>query len=244
MMNAVKTMTAKQGEEIARENKTKRPLTRWLAAAALVAGLILAFRSLPIGDALRAATAWVESLGVLAPVAFVVIYALSVVLFVPGSVLTAAAGTLFGVVSGSIYVSIASTLGASLAFLIGRHLARAKVEQRISGNERFAAIDAAVSREGWKIVGLTRLSPAFPFTLLNYAYGITRVKFSHYLIASWIGMMPGTVLYVYLGSLGKAASEGRSPAQWVMYGVGLLATIGVTVYVTKIARRALRTRIS
>ena len=99
--------------------------------------------------------------------------------------------------------------------------------------------------EGWKVVGLTRLSPIFPFTLLNYAYGVTKVKFSHYVLASWIGMMPGTILYVYVGSLGKAAasSNGKTPLEWTFYGLGLLATIIVTVYVTKIAKRALNKKI-
>ena len=95
------------------------------------------------------------------------------------------------------------------------------------------------------MVGLTRLSPVFPFTLLNYAYGVTRVKFTHYVLASWIGMMPGTILFVYVGSLGKAAasSEGKSALEWTFYGVGLLATIIVTIYVTKIAKQALNKKI-
>ncbi|MEM9018272.1 MAG: TVP38/TMEM64 family protein [Verrucomicrobiota bacterium] len=212
------------------------------ALAAIIASLVF----LPIGDWLRAATGWIESLGFWAPVAFILIYAISVVFFVPGSVLTAASGTLFGVVWGSVYVSIASVLGASLAFLIGRHLARGWVEGRIEGNRTFSSIDGAVAKEGWKIVGLTRLSPIFPFTLLNYAYGITRVKFSHYLLASWIGMAPGTVLYVYIGSLGKAASEAssKSATEWIAYGVGLIATLTVTVFVTRMARRALEAKIS
>ena len=222
----------------------RQAIPKILKLAAIITAVVVAVKTLPLADALRATATWIESLGFWAPIAFIVIYALSVVLFLPGSVLTAAGGALFGVVYGSIYVSVASTLGASLAFLIGRHLARGRIENKIANNERFAAIDAAVAKEGWKIVGLTRLSPAFPFTLLNYGYGITQVKFRHYLVASWIGMMPGTVLYVYLGSLGKAAGEGRSPAQWAMYGVGLVATIAVTVYITKIARKALKQRIS
>ncbi|MFT5413196.1 MAG: putative membrane protein YdjX (TVP38/TMEM64 family) [Verrucomicrobiales bacterium] len=177
-------------------DRPKRMLPKILIVLAVIAGLVVFFKTVPIGEAMRAATAWVESLGFWAPVGFIAIYALSVVFFIPGSILTAAAGTLFGVVSGSVYVSIASTLGASVAFLVGRYVARSKIEKRIEGNERFAAIDGVVAKEGWKIVGLTRLSPAFPFTLLNYAYGVTRVKFSHYLLASWIGMMPGTVFYV------------------------------------------------
>jgi uncharacterized membrane protein YdjX (TVP38/TMEM64 family) len=115
----------------------------------------------------------------------------------------------------------------------------------IEDNARFRAIDAAVGREGWKIVGLTRLSPAFPFNLLNYAYGITGVRLRDYFFASWVGMLPGTVMYVYLGSLAGSLATlggrggGRTPAQWALYVVGLLATIAVTVSVTRIARTAL-----
>ena len=162
-------------------------------------------------------------------------------LFIPGSVLTLGAGAIFGVVWGSGYVSISSTLAATCAFLVGRYLARDAIARKIEGNERFAAIDKAVAREGWKIVGLTRLSPVFPFTLLNYAFGLTQVKLRDFVLASWIGKMPGTVMYVYLGSLAKAASgeRTRTTGEWVLYGVGLLATAVVTVFVTRIAKKAL-----
>jgi uncharacterized membrane protein YdjX (TVP38/TMEM64 family) len=95
-------------------------------------------------------------------------------------------------------------------------------------------------------VGLTRLSPVFPFTLLNYAFGLTRVKLSHYVLASWIGMMPGTVMYVYLGSLAKAATgeRTRTTGEWALYGVGLLATVAVTIFVTRIAKQALAKKIA
>lgn len=178
------------------------------------------------------------------------LYVLATVLFLPGWILTLGAGAVFGVIKGSILVSIGATLGATAAFLIGRHLARGWVASKTAGNPRFEAIDAAVAREGWKIVGLTRLSPAFPFNLLNYAFGLTRVSLRDYVLASWIGMMPGTVMYVYLGSLaGDLATLGsgrasRTPAEWGLYVVGLLATVGVTVYVTRIARAALDKRIT
>ncbi|MDF1811882.1 MAG: TVP38/TMEM64 family protein [Verrucomicrobiales bacterium] len=200
---------------------------------------------LPIGEYLTKSISWIETLGVWGPIAFIGIYILAVVFFVPGSLLTAASGTIFGVVWGAAYVSIASTLGATLAFLIGRYLARGWVEKKIAGNESFSAIDSGVAEQGWKIVGLTRLSPVFPFSLLNYAYGITKVKLRHYVLVSWIGMFPGTLLYVYIGSLGKAATESgsKSPAEWAMYGVGLLATVVVTIYITKISRKALQQKI-
>ncbi|MGV3756026.1 MAG: TVP38/TMEM64 family protein [Verrucomicrobiota bacterium] len=183
----------------------------------------------------------IERLGPLGPVLFIAAYILATVLFLPGSVLTLGAGAIFGVVWGSVYVSLGSTLGATAAFLVGRYAARGWVEKKIAGNQTFAAIDRAVAAEGWKIVGLTRLSPVFPFSLLNYGFGVTRVGLREFILASWVGMMPGTVMYVYLGSLARVGTEGqtKSPAQWAMYGAGLVATIAVTYFVTKIARQAL-----
>ena len=221
-------------------------LKKILPTLVIVVLLVAAFRALPLAEWLQAALNWVDSLGPWGPVAFIFLYALAVVFFFPASAMTLAAGTGFGVVLGSVYVSLASTLGAALAFLVGRHVARKAIQKRIDGNKTFSAIDSAVADEGWKVVGLTRLSPIFPFTLLNYAYGVTKVKFTHYVLASWIGMMPGTILYVYVGSLGKAAasSNGKSPLEWTFYGMGLLATIIVTVYVTKIAKQALDKKIN
>ena len=169
----------------------------------------------------------------------------AVVVFVPASLLTLAAGAIFGLVEGTLYVFVAAVLGSCLAFLVGRHAARSAVERRIAGNPRFAAIDRAVGRQGRWIVFLLRLSIVFPFNLLNYALGLTSVRFVDYAAAS-IGMLPGTVLYVYLGKVGGdlAAVAGGAPmdgglAQTTLLAVGLAATVLVTVYVTRIARRAL-----
>ncbi|MGH2416496.1 MAG: TVP38/TMEM64 family protein, partial [Microcystaceae cyanobacterium] len=153
-----------------------------------------------INNTLQSILAWIDSLGSWGPVAFVIIYILAAVFLISGAILTLGAGVLFGVVKGSILVSIASTLAATVAFLIGRYLARGWVTKQIESKPKFKAIDAAVAREGWKIVGLTRLSPLFPFVFLNYAFGITQVSLKDYVLASWIGMMPGTVMYVYIGS--------------------------------------------
>ncbi len=194
---------------------------------------------------LNQALAWIDGLGWIGPLVFVVLYIASTVLFIPGSALTLGAGALFGVVKGTLIVSVASTLGATAAFLVGRYLARDWVARKIEKHDKFAAIDQAVGHEGWKIVGLTRLSPVFPFTLLNYAYGLTKVSLRDYFFASWIGMLPGTVMYVYLGSLARLGVEAEAggTAQVVLRIVGLLATIGVTVYVTRVARKALAKRV-
>jgi len=215
-------------------------------AVALIAAAIVAFKYFDGQELLKQAIDWVGQLGRWGPIIFIAIYILAAVLFIPGSVLTLGAGAVFGVVWGSIYVSIASTLGATAAFLVGRYLARDAIARKIEGNQRFAAIDKAVAKEGWKIVGLTRLSPVFPFTLLNYAFGLTQVKLRDYVLASWIGMMPGTVMYVYIGSLAQAATgeRERTTGEWVLYGVGLLATVVVTVFVTRIAKKALAKKIT
>ncbi len=228
---------------------------RWLAAAkALLALLLLVvlfagLRFLGIQELLKDFLDWVSGLGAWGVLLYILIYILACVLFVPGSILTLGAGVMFGVVKGSIVVSVAATCGATCAFLVGRYLARGWVAEKMVHYPRFQAIDEAVGREGWKIVGLTRLSPVFPFNLLNYAFGLTRVSLRDYFWASWIGMLPGTVLYVYLGALiGDLALLGtqersRTAAEWVFYLVGLAATVAVTVYVTRLARSALAKKV-
>ncbi len=215
---------------------------KWAILLVVIAALVTVFTLFDARGLLHHVLEAVARLGAWGPVLFVAVYVIAAVLFVPGSALTLGAGALFGVVWGSVYVSVGATLGATAAFLVGRYVARGWVAKKIEGNAKFAAIDRAVADEGWKIVGLTRLSPVFPFTLLNYAFGLTRVKLRDYMLASWIGMMPGTVMYVYLGSLARAAGEKKSPAEWALYGVGLGATIVVTVFITRIARRALAER--
>jgi len=168
----------------------------------------------------------------------------------PAVVLTLGAGAVFGVAWAFVTVSIAATLGATAAFLVGRYLARGWVTRRLAGSPRLGAIDAAVAREGWKIVALTRLSPAFPFVLLNYAFGLTRVRLRDYVLASWLGMMPGIALYTYLGSLAgdvaaaAAGGRARTPGEWALYALGFVATLAVTVYATRVARAALAQRIT
>jgi len=159
----------------------------------VIAAIVILFKIFDIQQKLQDFIEWVPSLGVVAPVVFAVIYALACVLFIPGSVLTLGAGAIFGLVQGSIVVSIASTLGATLSFLVGRYFLRGAISKKVEENPKFKAIDDAVAKEGWKIVGLTRLSPIFPFTLLNYGYGITKVTLKDYVLASWIGLSHGRI---------------------------------------------------
>jgi uncharacterized membrane protein YdjX (TVP38/TMEM64 family) len=195
------------------------------------------------------ALTWIEQLGPWGAIVFILLYNLATVLFIPGSLLTLGGGVIFGVFWGSIYVFIAATLGATFAFLIGRYLTRDWVAKKIADNSKFQAIDNAVAKEGFKIVLLTRLSPVFPFTLLNYALGITKVSLTDYILGS-IGMIPGTIMYVYLGSLaGNIAMIGAGnvptnpqaeTAQWIIRIVGFIATVAVTIYITHLAKKSLQ----
>ncbi|MDZ8028814.1 MAG: TVP38/TMEM64 family protein [Nostoc sp. DedQUE11] len=198
---------------------------------------------------LRDALQWIDSLGTVGAIAFIALYIIATVAFFPGSILTLGAGVIFGIIWGSLYVFIGATLGATAAFLVGRYLARDWVARKIADNKKFAAIDQTVGREGLKIVLLTRLSPIFPFNLLNYAFGITGVSLKDYFIGS-VGMIPGTIMYVYIGSLagnlaaiGTEAQPTNPTIQWTIRIVGFIATVAVTIYVTRIARKALEDEI-
>ena len=228
----------------------KRSILRLTAALLLVTAMGFGFFLLPVRDYISQFLEQVKEMGTLGPVLLAALYIPACLLFLPGWILTMGAGFAFGVVRGTIAVSVGSTLGAVAAFLVGRTLARDWIEQKVAGNARFRAIDRAVGQQGFKIVLLTRLSPIFPFNLLNYAFGITKVSLRDYVLASWIGMLPGTVMYVYLGSAVKSLSDlvaGKvdgGVGQKVLFALGLLATIAVTVLVTRIARKALQESIS
>ena len=213
-----------------------------LAGALCVAAIIL---FVPAENIAKYVLDESQSLGFWGYAVFVLVYMAFTVLFVPGFILTVGAGAAFGLLPGFIAVSVGSTLGAAAAFVIGRFFARGWVAGKIVGKPRFAAIDKAVGKQGTRIVFLTRLSPVFPFNLLNYAYGLTKIPLGKYTLASWVGMMPGTLLYVYVGALAgtvaKAATHTPEATTFetTMKVVGFAATLAVTVYLTKIARSAL-----
>ena len=199
----------------------------------------------PIQTTIQSTLEWIAGLGAIGPIALIAVYLVATVAFVSGGLLTLGAGALFGVGAGSIYAFIGASLGATAAFLVGRYLARDWVSKKLEAYPKFQAIDQAVGREGLKIVLLTRLSPVFPFVLLNYAFGITGVSLRDYVIG-FVGMIPGTLLYTYLGSaVGSLAAlftqsdRPKSPAEYALFIVGLITTFGVTWFVTRIARRAL-----
>jgi len=221
--------------------------SRWIRLGlGLAAVVVLVLVGRELGAVVPRFKEWVGELGVWGPVVFMVGYALAVVGFVPASALTLGAGAIFGVVEGTLLTLVGATVGATAAFWIARNLARHRVEARIQGDRRFAAIDRAIAKEGRKIVFLLRLSPAFPFNLLNYALGLTQVRLVDYVVAS-LGMIPGTLLYVYLGAVGGTVAEAASGAGeakgisgYAVQILGLAATLAVTVLVTRIARRALQ----
>lgn len=228
--------------------KTKRLLYFFLVAVLVALLIIGQAKYFNIQKILPNALAWVESLGAWAPVAFIVIYNLATVLFVPGAILTLGGGVIFGMVWGSIYVFIASTLGAIFSFLIGRYLSRHWVAKQIEGNTKFKAIDQSVAKEGLKIVFLTRLSPIFPFNLLNYAFGVTQVSLKDYCLGS-AGMIPGTFMYVYLGCVvgdiamittaNQSANPQAQTAQFIINLVGVILTVAVTLYMARVAQKVL-----
>jgi uncharacterized membrane protein YdjX (TVP38/TMEM64 family) len=219
---------------------------KWIGLAVAIVALMAAVRLLPVADWLRAFNDWIGGVGPLGIVMYATVYALATVLFLPGWILTVGAGIAFGLLWGTVAVSLGSTAGAALAFLIARYVARDAVATWSRTDPRFSAIDRAIGEKGWKIVALLRLSPLVPFNLSNYVYGLTAVRFWPYVLASWIAMLPGTVLYVYLGVIGKASLEAaagaaeRDPLEYVFLGAGLAATVAVTIYVTRLARQALK----
>lgn len=227
---------------------SKSAIWRLIVLIVIVIALFLAMRFLPIQQLLRNFNNWVGQMGVAGIFIFIGVYAIATVLLAPGSILTIGAGFAFGLWKGFLAASAGATLGASLAFLVARFIARDKVEAIAKGNEKFRNIDSAIGKQGAKLVFLLRLSPVIPFNLSNYFYGLTGVKFWPYVLASGIGIIPGTFLYVYIGTAGKAAVSAAAGGAamthdwqyWTLMGVGLAATIAVTIWVTKIARNAVK----
>jgi uncharacterized membrane protein YdjX (TVP38/TMEM64 family) len=217
---------------------------------ATILALFLAMKLLPVQQWLRSFNEWVGHLGVAGIFIFVGVYAVATVLLAPGAILTIGAGFGFGLWKGFLAVSAGATVGASLAFLVARFIARDKIEAIAQRNDKFRKIDSAIADRGAKLIFLLRLSPVIPFNLSNYFYGLTGVRFWPYVLASWIGMMPGTFLYVYIGTAGKAAVAAAAGGEavkhgwqyWTFLSVGFAATIIATMWVTKIARGALQAR--
>jgi uncharacterized membrane protein YdjX (TVP38/TMEM64 family) len=224
------------------------PLIKGCSIVLIIISLALMLRRLPVAPALSWLQDWIASRGFWGPLVFSLLYVAVSLLLLPAWAMTLAAGAIFGLVRGTVVVSLASTTAAGLAFLIARYFARHGISRTIHHYRRLDALDQAVAEGGWKIVALLRLSPAVPFTLQNYLYGLTGIRFWPYLLTSWLAMLPGTVLYIELGHVGRASIEAangqraRTPAEWTMLTIGFLATAAVTLYITRLARQALRQR--
>jgi len=221
---------------------------RWwklIFALVVAAALVVVAKYFGLQQGIRRVLQWIHDLGPAAPLAYIAFYAIACVFAIPGSLLTLAGGFLFGIGWGIVYVSIGATLGATLAFLVGRYLLRGWVVEKVGHNPKFQALDDAVAREGWKMVLLMRLCPIFPFGVTNYGLSVSRVTVREYVAASWIGMLPAMLVLVYIGSLASSlanlgtSGRARTPLEWALYGVGLLMAIVVTIYLTRVAKRAL-----
>jgi len=210
-------------------------LIRILLILGLLVGITLAIVYRDRFDAV-ALEAWINDAGVLAPIVFMLIYALATVLFLPGSVITLAGGALFGPVLGTFYNLTGATLGAALAFLISRYLASDWIADKAGG--RVKQLINGVEGEGWRFVAFVRLVPLFPFNLLNYALGLTKIRFLHYLIATYVFMLPGTIAYTYLGYAGREAiGGGKGLIQKILIALALLAVVAFLPRVISNIRR-------
>ncbi|MBS1789862.1 MAG: TVP38/TMEM64 family protein [Acidobacteria bacterium] len=216
---------------------------KFLWILALVILVLIGLRFLPVNEWLHQAQHWIEGLGTFAPVAYVLLYVVTALFLIPGSLLTIGAAGIFSFWKAFAVVVIGANLAALAAFWLSRTYLRDRVVRWAEGNPKFAALDGAIGREGFKTVFLVRLSPVFPFTLLNYLLGLTTVRTSSYVLANLIGMLPGTFLYVYIGATARdalsASSGGVGAWQLVLRIVGLLATVAVVVLVTRSAKKAL-----
>ena len=205
---------------------------------ALVVGVLVLASTFNIGERIAQLRGWIDSLGNLGLLVYTLIYIIAVVAAIPGSPITVLAGALFGSVLGVIVVSIGSTIGAGLAFLVGRYFARDAVARWLKDKEKFKKLDRLTEEHGSIIVAITRLVPVFPFNVLNYGYGLTRVKFWTYVFWSWLCMLPGTILYVVgADAVTKGLAQGRVP--WALIGVAASVIIILTLLVRQ-ARKQLQ----
>lgn len=217
---------------------------RWIVIGVLVLAAIAAIQWLPVGDWIQGAKSWFQDLGAFGPVVFIAAYVVVGLLLLPASALTIAAGSFFGLWLGFAWAVVGANLTAVLAFLIARHLARGALEKRMRSNERFEKLDDAIGSGTWKLVLLLRLSPIVPFGFANYALGLTRVEFVPSTLATFVGMLPGTFVYVYLGFIGAESLHGggKTTGQWILLGVGLLASAALVFWLTRMAKAQLSER--
>ena len=214
---------------------------RAVVAALLIAAFVIAVRQLPLGAWISSFQTWVRELGWIGYVVYVLVYIVFCVFLLPGSALTLAAGAIFGFAKGAVIVVISATLGATVAFLLARTIMRRRVEAMTANNARFLALDRAIAKEGGKIVFLVRLAPVFPFAFLNFAFGLTGVRLLTYVIATFFGIIPATLAFVYIAAATTNAATAQLDSTRLAINVaGVIVAIIATLFVTRVATRAIR----
>jgi uncharacterized membrane protein YdjX (TVP38/TMEM64 family) len=219
-------------------------ITQSLATVLTIAFPFLVIALLPVGKVVVKLDQILDRLGPLAIIVFVLVYILDAVALGPAWLFALAAGLAFGLVRGVLIVWISATIAAGVAFLIARYLARHRVEKFARNNEKFEAVDRAIAKSGWKVVLMLRISPILPYTIANYLYGLTAIRFVPYMIATAIGILPMVAVYVSIGAAGREAalaSAGghQSVTEWIVLGVGLLLTVGAGLLIARGAKREL-----
>jgi uncharacterized membrane protein YdjX (TVP38/TMEM64 family) len=220
------------------ETKKGAPWLKIVVGLVVIAAIVMVVRMLPVGTWLRDFQAYVRAAGPIGYVTYALVYAICCVLFIPASILTLGAGAIFGLVAGTAVVVVGATLGAVASFLLARSVMRKRIESMTAGNAKFAALDRAIAKEGAKIVFLIRLSPIFPFTYINYAFGLTGVRTWPYALATLVGIIPGTFAYVYLGYAGAGVVSGQ--ANKLILIAGLVIAFIVAAFIAYVAKRAIK----
>jgi uncharacterized membrane protein YdjX (TVP38/TMEM64 family) len=210
----------------------------WVGLGLFAACLLAAWLLLPIAAWVEGLRHWLVGLGPAGAALFILFYVAATVVLAPDWPISVLAGVVYGA-WGFPIVLVALLTASSLAFLVARHLARGRLRRALVRRPRLAAVDEAVSDEGWKIVFLLRLSPLVPFNLQNYVFGVTEIPYSQYAVATIVGMSPATALYIYIGALGHAAHRGAGRLTWLMFALGLAATIAVAALIARKARQKL-----
>ncbi len=217
------------------------PVVKVILAIVLIAAFFISIRLLPVGEWIESFQAWVKDLGPIGYVVYVLVYVIVCVTFLPASPLTIGAGAIFGFVEGAIVVIIGATLGATASFLLGRTIMRRKIEAMAANNAKFLALDRAIAREGGKIVFLVRLAPIFPFAYINFAFGLTGVRTLSYIVATFFGIIPVTLAFVYIADAAtRTATSDMDSTRLIINIVGVVIAILVTAFVTRVALRAIR----
>lgn len=214
--------------------KMKTKWLRWGVLLILLMGIVLAVTYSNLVS-IKTLNIWVQGAGIVGPLLFISVYIIGTIFFIPGSILTVAGGILFGPVMGSLYNLTAATIGSLLSFLMARYIAFDWVNGQ--SGQRFKQISAGIEKEGWRFVAFVRLVPLFPFNFLNYALGLTKIKVSHYVIASFICMLPGAVAYTYLGhATSVVMTEDITTKSMVQVGSIALALIAIVAFLPRLIR--------